>query len=105
MTILDCCIVYKFGNDQKNFGCVGSCGYAPASVKYREMGEKSHLNVSTSVLSAMSTPVGCAQFIEKVIDEFQVQNLITTHDQMSQSNYAALANSQSWRFQLRGESF
>ena len=40
----------------------------------------SYLNVSTSVLSAMSAPVGCAQFIEKVIDEFQVQNLITTHD-------------------------
>ena len=27
-------LLYKFENDQKNFGCVGSCGYAPASVKY-----------------------------------------------------------------------
>ena len=26
-------LLYKFENDQKNFGCVGSCGYAPASVK------------------------------------------------------------------------
>ena len=30
MTILDCCISLK---RIKNFGCVGSCGYAPASVK------------------------------------------------------------------------
>ena len=27
-------LLYKFENYQKNFGCVGSCGYAPASVKY-----------------------------------------------------------------------
>ena len=27
-------LLYKFENDQTNFGCVGSCGYAPASVKY-----------------------------------------------------------------------
>ena len=26
-------MLYKFENDQKKFGCVGSCGYAPASVK------------------------------------------------------------------------
>ena len=26
-------MLYKFENDRKNFGCVGSCGYAPASVK------------------------------------------------------------------------
>ena len=25
-------LLYKFDNDQKKFGCVGSCGYAPASV-------------------------------------------------------------------------
>ena len=24
-------LLYKFENDQKNVGCVGSCGYAPAS--------------------------------------------------------------------------
>ena len=28
-------LLYKFENDQKKFGCVGSCGYAPASVKTR----------------------------------------------------------------------
>ena len=27
-------LLYKFENDQKKFGCDGSCGYAPASVKY-----------------------------------------------------------------------
>ena len=27
-------LLYKFENDQKKFGCVGSCGYAPASIKY-----------------------------------------------------------------------
>ena len=27
-------LLYKFEKDKKNFGCVGSCGYAPASVKY-----------------------------------------------------------------------
>ena len=27
-------LLYKFENDQKKFGCVWSCGYAPASVKY-----------------------------------------------------------------------
>ena len=27
-------LLYKFENDQKNFGCVGSCRYVPASVKY-----------------------------------------------------------------------
>ena len=27
-------MLYKFENDQKKFGCVGSCGYAPGSVKY-----------------------------------------------------------------------
>ena len=33
-------LLYKFENDQKNFGCVGSCGYAPASVKtYPKMSE------------------------------------------------------------------
>ena len=26
-------LLHKFENDQKNFGCVGSCGYVPASVK------------------------------------------------------------------------
>ena len=26
-------LLYKFENDQKEFGCVGSCGYATASVK------------------------------------------------------------------------
>ena len=26
-------LLYKFENNQKKFGCVGSCGYAPASVK------------------------------------------------------------------------
>ena len=26
-------MLFKFENDQKKFGCVGSCGYAPASVK------------------------------------------------------------------------
>ena len=26
-------MLYKFENDQKKFGCVGGCGYAPASVK------------------------------------------------------------------------
>ena len=26
-------LLHKFENDQKKFGCVGSCGYAPASVK------------------------------------------------------------------------
>ena len=26
-------LLYKFENDQKYFSCVGSCGYAPASVK------------------------------------------------------------------------
>ena len=31
MTILDCCISLKM--IKKNFGCVGSCEYAPASVK------------------------------------------------------------------------
>ena len=31
MTIIDCCI--SFENDQTIFGCVESCGYAPASVK------------------------------------------------------------------------
>ena len=25
--------LYKFGTDKKKFGCVGSCGYVPASVK------------------------------------------------------------------------
>ena len=30
MTILDCCISLK---GIKKFGCVGSCGYVPASVK------------------------------------------------------------------------
>ena len=25
--------LYEFGTDKKTFGCVGSCGYAPASVK------------------------------------------------------------------------
>ena len=33
MTILDCCISLKM--IKKIFGCVGSCGYAPTSVKYR----------------------------------------------------------------------
>ena len=28
-------LLYKFENDHKKFGCVGSCGYAPASVKYQ----------------------------------------------------------------------
>ena len=28
-------LLYKFENDQENFGCVGSCGYAPASVKQK----------------------------------------------------------------------
>ena len=32
MTIINCC-TYKFESDQKKFGCVGSCGYVPASVK------------------------------------------------------------------------
>ena len=27
-------LLYKFENDQKKFGCVGGCGYAPASVKW-----------------------------------------------------------------------
>ena len=27
-------LLYKFENDQKKIGCVGSCGYAPASVNY-----------------------------------------------------------------------
>ena len=27
-------LLYKFENDQKIFGCVGSCGYVPASVKW-----------------------------------------------------------------------
>ena len=31
-------LLYKFENDQKNFGCVGSCGYDPASVKNFLMG-------------------------------------------------------------------
>ena len=26
-------LLYKFENDQKKIGCVGCCGYAPASVK------------------------------------------------------------------------
>ena len=26
-------LLYKFESEQKNFGCVESCGYAPASVK------------------------------------------------------------------------
>ena len=26
-------LLYKFEKDKKKFGCVGSCGYAPASVK------------------------------------------------------------------------
>ena len=26
-------LLFKFENDQKNVGCVGSCEYAPASVK------------------------------------------------------------------------
>ena len=29
--------MYKFENNQKKFGCVGSCGYAPASVKKRHL--------------------------------------------------------------------
>ena len=33
-------LLYKFENDQKKFGCVGSCGYAPASVKYKISGQK-----------------------------------------------------------------
>ena len=28
-------MLYKFENDQKNFGCVGSCGYAPTSLNYK----------------------------------------------------------------------
>ena len=31
-------LLYKFERDKKNFGCVGSCGYAPASVKYKLIG-------------------------------------------------------------------
>ena len=30
-------LLYKFENDQKKFGCVGSCGYAPASVNYKPL--------------------------------------------------------------------
>ena len=26
-------LLYKFEDNQKKFGCVGSCGYVPASVK------------------------------------------------------------------------
>ena len=33
-------LLYKFENDQKNFGCVGSCWYAPASVNYLLRGNK-----------------------------------------------------------------
>ena len=33
-------LLYKFENDQKYFGCVGSCGYASASVKYRHAPER-----------------------------------------------------------------
>ena len=29
-------LLYKFENYQKKFGCVGSCGYAPASVKWHQ---------------------------------------------------------------------
>ena len=28
--------MYEFGTDKENFGCVGSCGYAPDSVKCKE---------------------------------------------------------------------
>ena len=28
-------MLYKFENNQKNFGCVGSCEYATASVNYQ----------------------------------------------------------------------
>ena len=30
-------MLYKFENDQKKFGCVGSYGYAPASVNLKAM--------------------------------------------------------------------
>ena len=31
-------LLYKFEKDKKKFGCVGSCGYAPASAKNRSQG-------------------------------------------------------------------
>ena len=92
------CFRSLFGRDLltfrgvRNFG-VRICMYVQAnrcsflSVKGWIFFLNSHLNVSTRVLSAMSTPVGCAQFIEKVIDEFQVQNLITTHDLQNNFHY------------------
>ena len=37
-------LLYKFENDQTIFGCVGSCGYAPASVKsYTIVGSSSKI--------------------------------------------------------------
>ena len=48
-------MLYKFENDQKNFGCacVGSCGYAPASVKmfdHKNLVEKFLLTSLASLL-------------------------------------------------------
>ena len=46
-------LLYKFENDQKNFGCVGSCGYAPASVKmfdHKNLVEKFLLTSLASLL-------------------------------------------------------
>ena len=45
-----------------------------------------YLNVSTSVLSALSTTIGRGQFIQEHIDELQVQGLVTAHDQMTKSD-------------------
>ena len=43
-------LLYKFENDQKKIGCVGSCGYAPASVKYQLGKKKSQISHCASEL-------------------------------------------------------
>ena len=58
-------LLYKFENGQKKFGCVGSCGYEPASVKCkrtRARGKKNQKfraygNVSAKMAHELIEPV------------------------------------------------
>ena len=51
-------LLYKFETEQIFFGCVGSCGYAPASVKFGSSLEKVRQN-SDSRLSWIRTRKKC----------------------------------------------
>ena len=59
------------------------------------------LNISPSVLSSLTF----IEFIQKHIDQFQVQSLIAAHYKVTQCNNAPFTNCQPWRLELRTQSF